>query len=349
MPVERGPLSSLRTMSVGLIGARGYVGVELLELIGAHPLLGLAYASSRMAEGEAIADHAQVSFGGKRFEHLSPDDAAEREAEIVVLALPDGAATPYIEALERSSAPPVLMIDLSADNRFGGTWTYGLSEHNRGALVGATRISNPGCYATAAQLALRPIVDLLDGTPSCFGVSGYSGAGKKRSSRNDHRALANGVLPYKLVDHTHEREISRHLGRSVRFSPHVAPYFRGITLTVQARLASALDADGIAERFRDSYGDAPLISLLGEETPRVQDWANKDGAAIGGISVNPERPEEIALVCVLDNLRKGAASQAIQNINLSRGLTEQTGLPTVLVEEELEAEGRVLGAFGGSR
>ncbi len=351
MSAERAPLSSLRTMSVGLIGARGYVGVELLELIGAHPLLSLAYASSRMAEGEAIADHARVSFGGKRFEHLSPGEAADRGADIVVLALPDETALPFVGALERSRTPPALILDLSADNRFDEGWVYGLSEHNREALAGASRISNPGCYATAAQLALRPIADLLDGTPHCFGVSGYSGAGKKRSSRNDHRALANGVLPYKLVNHTHEREITRHLGRAVRFSPHVAPYFRGITLTVQANLSSPLDADGIAERYRGAYADSPLIDLLGEETPRVQDWANKDGAAIGGISVNPDRPEEIGVVCVLDNLRKGAASQAIQNINLARGLTEQTGLPTVLAEEELEADGGALGtpAVGGTR
>jgi N-acetyl-gamma-glutamyl-phosphate reductase len=318
----------LETLRVGLVGARGYVGVELLEIIGSHPLLDLAYASSRLFEGAPISEHAKVSFGGMKFEHLTPENVVERNADIVILALPDAAATAFAESLEASGNAPRVMVDLSADYRFTDDWTYGLPEHNAAALRGATRISNPGCYATATQLALRPLLPLLAETPHCFGVSGYSGAGKKRSDRNDHRALANGVLPYKLVNHTHEREIARHLGAPVRFSPHVAPFFRGISLTVQARLTEATSAEALSEIYIAAYHKHPLVEITGEDTPRVQEIVGRDGAEIGGFSVNPDRPDEIAVVCTLDNLRKGAASQAVQNINLALGYDELTGLST---------------------
>ncbi len=322
----------LETLRVGLVGARGYVGVELLEIIGSHPLLDLAYASSRLFEGAPISEHAKVSFGGMKFEHLTPESVVERNADIVVLALPDAAATAFAESLEASGNAPRVMVDLSADYRFTDTWTYGLPEHNAEALRGATRISNPGCYATAAQLAVRPLLPLLAEAPHCFGVSGYSGAGKKRSDRNDHRALANGVLPYKLVNHTHEREIARHLGLAggpgIRFSPHVAPFFRGITMTVQARLTENTSVEALADRYIAAYHHCPLIEITGEDTPRVQEIVGRDGAEIGGFAVNPDRPDEIAVVCTIDNLRKGAASQAIQNINLALGYDELTGLST---------------------
>ncbi|RNC81227.1 MAG: N-acetyl-gamma-glutamyl-phosphate reductase [Phycisphaera sp.] len=316
------------TLSVGLVGARGYVGIELLEIIGSHPLLDLEYASSRLFEGARISEHAKVSFGGQKFEHITSENVVERSADIVILALPDAAATPFIDAIEACPKNPRLIVDLSADKRFTNDWVYGLPEHNAAALRSATRISNPGCYATAAQLVLRPLLPLLTETPHCFGVSGYSGAGKNRSDRNDHRALANGVLPYKLVNHTHEREIATHLDANVRFSPHVAPFFRGIAMTVQVRLSEYTSAAALRELYIAAYHDHPLIEITGEDTPRVQEIVGRDGAEIGGFSVNPERPDEVAMVCTIDNLRKGAASQAIQNINLTQGFGELTGLST---------------------
>lgn len=317
---------SLATATVGVVGARGYVGVELLELIGAHPLLRLAYASSRTADGEPISDHARVSTGVRTFEKLSLDEIAERNADIVVLALPDGAAKPYVEHLAALDTPPELIIDVSADHRFSDDWTYGLPELHRERLRGATRIANPGCYATAAQLTIHPLIGHLASTPHCFGVSGYSGAGRKHSERNDHRALQNGVLPYKLVNHTHEREITHHLGAAVRFSPHVAPFFRGITMTVQVELVEPTTTGDLTDLIEAAYADADLVRVIGEETPRVQQIAGRNGAIIGGVSVNPDRPTDAAVVCVIDNLRKGAASQVIQNINVARGIGETAGL-----------------------
>lgn len=320
--------SSVATKTIGLVGARGYVGVELLEIIESHPMLDLAYASSRSFDGDPITKHAKASFNGKRFEEISPAEIVTRNADIVILALPDAAAAPFLAAFEASGHSPELILDLSSDHRFDDSWTYGLTEHHRDAIKHAKRISNPGCYATAAQLALAPIVDRLAQVPHCFGVSGYSGAGTKRTTRNDHRTLKDGVLPYKLVNHTHEREISRHLGTPVRFSPHVAPYFRGITLTVQATLDGPITLDELNELYGSRYEHCALVSVINDEMPRVQDIVSRDTAVIGGFSINPERPNEIAIVCTIDNLRKGAASQAIQNINLAMGYDELMGLRT---------------------
>lgn len=323
------PTQSIGIHSVGLIGARGYVGLELLALLESHPLLDLAYASSRALAGEPISKHAKASFSGKSFEELSPSDIASENADIVILALPDAAADPFLEAIEASETKPKLILDLSSDHRFTDDWTYGLSEHNRAQIIGASRISNPGCYATAAQIALRPILPLLAELPHCFGVSGYSGAGTKRTSRNDHRALHDDLLPYKLVNHTHEREISRHLGTPVRFSPHVVSFFRGIALTVHAKLTNPIDAPTLAALYHDIYDSCELIKVLDDEMPRVRSIVNRDGALVGGFSINPERPDEIAVVCTIDNLRKGAATQAIQNINLALWFDEFIGLRTL--------------------
>lgn len=255
-----------------------------------------------------------------QFVDAGPEEIASLGADAVVLAVPDGATGAYTDRLGGT-----VILDLSADHRFDDTWIYGLSEHNSERLRGAVRISNPGCYATAVQLAVRPLLDLIEGTPHAFGVSGYSGAGTTPSPRNDPVMLADGVTPYKLVNHTHEREVSRHLGIPVRFSPHVAPFFRGITVTVQARLATPGSIEGLVRRFAEHYGDSRLIRVLGERTPRVQDIAHDPGAEIGGMTLGPDG-RDLALVCTIDNLLKGAASQAVQNLNLAFGLEPETGL-----------------------
>ena len=138
------------------------------------------------------------------------------------------------------------------------------------------------------------------------------------------------MTPYKLVHHTHEREMSRHLGTPVRFSPHVAPFFRGITFTVQAKLQHETSEAELLERAQAQYANDPLVHVT-EEMPRVQTMVDHDGAIVGGFSVNPERPNEVAVVCVIDNLRKGAAGQALQNLNLALGCDEALGLDLSLI------------------
>jgi N-acetyl-gamma-glutamyl-phosphate reductase len=314
-------LASDRVYSVGIVGARGYVGAELIALTTRHPNLRLAFAASRSQAGQPVP----VSMGGGggddlRFVDAGPDEVAGLGADAVVLAVPDGATKAYVGPLGNT-----IILDLSADHRFDDAWVYGLTEHHAAALLGAKRISNPGCYATAVQLAIRPLLGLIEGTPHAFGVSGYSGAGTTPSPRNDPVLLANGVTPYKLVNHTHEREVSRHMGIPVRFSPHVAPFFRGITVTIQARLSQPSTVEFLTRRYVQAYGSSGLIRVLGERAPRVQDIAGDPGAEIGGLTLGPDG-RDLAVVCTVDNLLKGAASQAIQNLNLAFGLPSETGL-----------------------
>jgi N-acetyl-gamma-glutamyl-phosphate reductase/acetylglutamate kinase len=145
------------------------------------------------------------------------------------MALPNGVCKPFVDAVNEAGKPDAVIVDLSADYRFDPAWTYGLPELvDRRNIANATRISNPGCYATAAQLGIAPLLKFIGGQPTVFGVSGYSGAGTKPSPKNDVKNLENNLIPYSLTDHIHEREISSQLGLDVAFIPHVAVWFQGI-------------------------------------------------------------------------------------------------------------------------
>ena len=310
---------------VALIGGRGYTGSAFLPLLAAHPGLELALASSSSQAGQPLRDiDPDWPDPEARLVGLAPSDVAEVNARVWVLALPNGASAPWVEAIG-AAHPQAVIVDLGADYRFDPGWVYGLSEWNRAALSGARRISNPGCYATGAQFALLPIRDYLTRPPIVFGVSGYSGAGKTPSPRNDPERLADNLIPYSLTGHVHEREISTHLGRPVRFHPHVAPFFRGISLTISVNLSMELEAGQLLELFRAAYRDAPLVEVSAE-IPEVREVAGGPGLKIGGFAVDPRQPCRVTFVAVLDNLLKGAASQALQNVNLALGLDELAGI-----------------------
>lgn len=315
------PSSSTKAITLGLFGARGSVGRELVALLRQHRSIELTAAWSGSLAGEAVE-------GTDGLVYAAPDLDALRDAapDVVALALPNGRAGEAVRALEDSARPPTLIIDISADYRFDPSWVYGLTECNRDRIIGAGRIANPGCYATAMGLTLTPLRDRLIGTPHCFGVSGYSGAGSTPSERNDATRLAGGVLPYASVGHLHEREVSHNLGRPIRFAPTVAPFARGIVMTTLFELDAPTSAGEIAEIYRASYDHEPLVNIIGAETPRMQDLVGRHGAVVGAIQVDADRPTRGAVVCVLDNLLKGAASQALQNINAALGLPELEGL-----------------------
>ena len=294
------------------------MGGELLRLIGAHPSLELAYACSRSLAGTPIEGT------GLEYIDTSPD-AVERRADVVILALPNGESAPYIDALERAN-PDALVIDLSADRRFDETWVYGLSEHNRESIRRARRISNPGCYATAMHLALRPIIDLVASPPHCFGVSGYSGAGTSPSDKNNPEIVANNILPYAITEHLHEREVSRHLASPVRFAPSVGGHFRGIVLTALCALREPVGTGDLAARYERAYADRAMVQFEGVGQVDLRGVVGRNIARVGSISVDERDPRRVGVVCSLDNLLKGAASQAVQNINLALGLNETEGL-----------------------
>jgi len=308
-----------------VIGARGYTGAELLPLLYRHPAFELVAVGSGSAAGEPVSSHVKGMEGcGLVFADIDPPALARMEADACVLALPNGAAAGYVEVLEQNR-PDTVIVDLSADYRFDPAWAYGQPERFGDRLVGARRIANPGCYATAAQLALAPLAELLVGTPAAFGVSGYSGAGATPSRRNDPTVLQDNLLPYTLVDHIHEREVSHHMGHDIRFLPHVAPFFRGISMTVAAELQQARTAADLLAGFRDFYAGQSLIEVRAD-VPEVKEVRGRHGVIIGGFAVSQLHPARVALVAVLDNLLKGAATQAVQNLNLAFGLDMLAGL-----------------------
>lgn len=316
MNVDRGQIP------LGLIGARGYVGREIVSILARHPRFSIAFVASRTTAGQPVAEHLPGAPAGLVFEDLGPEDAAKKGAAAVVLALANDQARPYVAAID-GAAKDTVIVDISADHRFDDAWAYGLPELSRERLPGARRIANPGCYATATALVVHPPASILDGPAHAFGVSGYSGAGATPSPRNDVNLLRDNLMPYSLVGHTHEREITRHAG-PVCFMPHVAPFFRGITMTVSLTLKEGLTADALHDLYAKRYEGEPLVRVT-RDAPLVRDAANQPYAAIGGFAVDPARRRAV-VISTLDNLLKGAASQAVQNLNLAFGLPETMGI-----------------------
>jgi N-acetyl-gamma-glutamyl-phosphate reductase/acetylglutamate kinase len=225
---------------VAVIGARGYTGQALIDLLNRHPNMDLRHVSSRELAGKTLQGYTKRDIV---YENLTPEDvrrlADSGSIDCWVMALPNGVCAPYVDAIDASAgSKDAVIVDLSADYRFDDAWTYGLPELvDRATIAQGRRISNPGCYATAAQIGIAPLREFVGGMPHVFGVSGYSGAGTKPSPKNSVENLRDNLIAYSLVDHVHEKEISRQLGLEVAFMPHVAVWFQGIHVRL------ILDAD----------------------------------------------------------------------------------------------------------
>ncbi len=316
-------------IKLGIVGARGHTGAELIRLVAGHPRFDLAFVSSRELDGQRVADHVDAWRGELRYSAPAHEDLPGQGAEAVVLALPNGKSAACLAAFDAAGADPgfeqPVIVDLSADHRFDDDWYYGLPELTRGDYRGQRRISNPGCYATAMQLAIAPMLDALDGPVQCFGVSGYSGAGSTPSDRNDPDKLRDNLMPYALTGHVHEREVSHRLGHAIEFMPHVAPHFRGITVTANLHLARPFALEEVVARYRERYAGEPLVRVV-DEAPWVSRIAGAQHVEIGGFALS-EDGRRLVAVATEDNLLKGAATQALQNLNLAFGLPEFTGIP----------------------
>jgi N-acetyl-gamma-glutamyl-phosphate reductase len=314
---------------IGIIGARGHVGGELIRLLAAHPQFELAYVTSRELDGQRVADHVAIYDG--EVAYTSPDyrDLPELGADAVMLALPNGKAGHIVEQFDAAAADPAfiqpVIVDLSADFRFDPSWYYGLPELTRGHYLGQRRISNPGCYATAMELAIAPMRNVLDGPVQCFGVSGYSGAGTSPSDRNNPELLRDNLMAYASTGHLHEREVSKHLGHPVEFMPHVAPHFRGLTVTANLHLSIPFEREEVLARYHARYAGEPLVRVL-EQAPWVSRIAGAHHVELGGFALSGDG-KRLVVVATEDNLLKGAATQALQNLNIAFGLHEFTGIP----------------------
>jgi N-acetyl-gamma-glutamyl-phosphate reductase len=255
---------------------------------------------------------------------LEPTDVSAHPADAWVLALPNGLAAKWAESI-CAAFPDSVILDLSADYRFDPEWTYGLPERFREQIRKARLIANPGCYATGSQLGLLPLAGQLVSAPVIFGVSGYSGAGKTPSPRNDPDVLRGNLIPYALSGHMHEKEISYQLQTDVRFMPHVAEFFRGISLTISFEVDHAMSADRLLAVYQQAYEGEDRIRVS-REIPQVSAIQGSPDVHIGGFTIDTRNPARGSLVVVLDNLLKGAASQALQNLNLALGLDEFAGI-----------------------
>ncbi|KAI1090055.1 Aspartate/glutamate/uridylate kinase [Rostrohypoxylon terebratum] len=332
-PYGKKHASNTQPSRVALIGARGYTGQNLISLINSHPNFELRHVSSRELEGKKLEGYTKKEI---IYENLSFDDVYEMEKkgkiDVWVMALPNGVCKPFVDAVNRakdetsSREDKSVIVDLSADYRFDKSWTYGLPELvKRSQIAQATHISNPGCYATAAQLGISPLVGHLGGQPSVFGVSGYSGAGTKPSPKNNVENLTNNIIPYSLTDHIHEKEISNQLGVDVGFIPHVAVWFQGIHHTINIPLNKTMTSRDIRQMYQDRYAGEKLVKVVGE-APLVKAISGKHGVEIGGFAVHSSG-KRVVICVTIDNLLKGAATQCLQNMNLARGYAEYEGIP----------------------
>ena len=305
--------SNTQPAKVALIGARGYTGQALINLLNAHPNMDLRHVSSRELAGQKLKGYDKRDI---TYENLTAEDVRRMEEhgeiDCWVMALPNGVCKPFVDAIEEAKGPNnSLIVDLSADYRFDNQWTYGLPELvNRSDIAKATRISNPGCYATAAQLGIAPLLPFLSGSPTIFGVSGYSGAGTKPSPKNDVQNLMDNIIPYSLTDHIHEREISSQLGVDVAFVPHVAAWFQGIHHTINIPLKENMTSRDIRQLYQERYAGERLVKVIGEP-PSVKAISGKHGVQIGGFGVHSSG-KRVVVCATIDNLLKGAATQCLR-------------------------------------
>lgn len=314
---------------VALIGARGYTGKNLVSLINGHPYLEVAHVSSRELKGQKLQDYTKSEI---IYESLQIQDIRKLEeqnaVDFWVMALPNKVCEPFVETIQNVHGKSKI-IDLSADHRFvsESDWAYGLPELNdRAKIANAAKIANPGCYATGSQLTISPLTKYINGLPTVFGVSGYSGAGTKPSPKNDPKFLNNNLIPYALSDHIHEREISARIGHNVAFMPHVGQWFQGISLTVSIPIKKgSLSIDEIRKLYRNFYEDEKLVHVI-DDIPLVKDIKGTHGVVIGGFKLN-DAEDRVVVCATIDNLLKGAATQCLQNINLAMGYGEYAGIP----------------------
>ena len=327
-----------RTVKIGIAGASGFAGQELLRWLAGHPHVRVTVAMSSSPDGPARSLPALARIWDGSIEPFSVEALAE-QSDVVFLALPEEAAAGMVPVL---AARGRRVIDLSGAFRLReqaarerwypatrpGSLTpvYGLTERNKPALRQAQVIANPGCYPTAALLALEPLAEagLLAGEIVIDAKSGISGAGKKPSERTHFSENHGSVAAYGVFGHRHEPEIEQELGAPVTFVPHLVPLDRGILETIYARVRPGTTARDVADVMSAAYADAPFVRLTGETLPEIKHAAYTNFCDIGWrVDTAGAR---ILLVAVIDNLVKGAAGQAIQNMNVALGCDERAGL-----------------------
>jgi len=339
------------TIKTGIVGGTGYTGVELLRLLVGHPEVELAVITSRSESGRAVDSLFPNLRGSISLAFSEPDPGQLASCDLVFFATPNGTAMTMVPQLLDAG---VRVIDLAADFRLrqADEWqqwygmqhacpeylqqaVYGLPEVNRAAIAQANLVANPGCYPTAVQLGFLPLLEeglVESGHLIADAKSGVSGAGRKATTATLLCEASENFKAYAVPGHRHLPEIRQGLelaaGKPVglTFVPHLTPMIRGIHATLYAQL---LDTDrDLQAVFEARYSDEPFVDVLPAgshpETRSVR-GANQCRIAIH----RPQQGNTVVVLSVIDNLVKGAAGQALQNMNVMFGLNEVTGLTNI--------------------
>ncbi len=323
---------------IGLLGASGYVGRELVALLSRHPRARLAFATSRSEAGVSL----------RRLHPATPDLPLARVEEVsfagcdlLFSCLPHGEGVGWIA---QARAAGVRVIDLSADLRVPSDtapdWAreavYGLPELYREAVREADLVANPGCYPTAALLALAPLLrrGLIVGPVIINAASGVTGAGRSPKREllfaevaDDFRAYAVGNNHHHLAELRHQlAALGGAAAPELVFTPHLLPIRRGILATIYVPLREPLRAGIARELWMEDYADEPFVEVLEDRMPTLRDVVGSNRAALGAATVAGVSAPLLLIVAAIDNLLKGAAGQAVQNLNLMQGWPEREGL-----------------------
>jgi N-acetyl-gamma-glutamyl-phosphate reductase len=329
-----------RKIRVAVAGATGYTGQELMRLLARHPAVTLTAAMSSGSAGTTprrLPALARV-WDGEIVPFIA--DGLAELADLAFLALPDKAAAEVGPALVEAG---VRVVDLSGafrlrDGAARARWypetgkipngvAYGLTELERDAVGAARLVANPGCYPTAALLALAPLVSsglLLPNADIIVDAkSGVSGAGKTPSERTHFSECHGNLSAYGVFNHRHGAEIEQGIAGPVTFTPHLLPLDRGLMATTYVRVAPGTTEQALGAVYERAYAGATFVRLVGSSLPEIKHVAHTNFCDIGW-RIDPSG--RAILVSVIDNLLKGASGQAVQNMNVMLGLDERTGL-----------------------
>ena len=335
---------------IGIVGGTGYTGVELLRLLAQHPHAEITLITSRGEAGTPVSAIFPSLRGRIDLEFTAPSDAALKQCDIVFFATPNGIAMQQARALYDAGTR---IIDIAADFRIKDipTWekwygtqhacpelvaeaVYGLPEFNREKIRGARIVANPGCYPTAVQLGFMPLlrnrqVDLRQLIADA--KSGVSGAGRKAEVATLFAEASDNFKAYGVMGHRHHPEISQGLAAmagadvGLIFTPHLTPMIRGIHATLYATLSADLDLQALYEA---AYANEPFVDVM--PAGSHPDTRSVRGSNLCRIAVHrPHGGNTAVVLSVIDNLTKGAAGQAVQNMNLMCGYAETSGLEQV--------------------
>ena len=323
---------------IGIAGASGYAGQELIRLAARHPLIEVTTAMASGASDGARTLPALTHVWDGEITPLSLDRLAA-DTQAVFMTLPDAVAAEVGPALVSRG---VRVFDLAGtfrlrDPALRRRWypatpdldtpaVYGLTEYYRHELADARLVACPGCYPTATVLALRPLVDadLLEGDIIVDAKSGISGAGKKPTERTHFSECHGNVAAYGVLAHRHGAEIEQEVRQQVTFTPPLVPLDRGLLATIYTRVRPEVDDATIASTFAQAYANEPFVRVRGDALPEIKHVTHTNFCDVGWrFDPNSRR---LVLVSCLDNLVKGAAGQALQNLNVAFGWPETTGL-----------------------